>query len=90
MRWCLGPSGRRCWGAAELKRRSRAGKASTLAEKLRWGASSEFGTPVFPSEGGQDKWLWEHHLRFVTRPIVYADLGSNDFLHTSNTFFLDL
>lgn len=47
------------------------------------------GHPIFPSEGGQDYWLWWHYFRFLNRPITYADFGSNDPLVTSNSFFLD-
>ncbi|KAH8050849.1 hypothetical protein JL722_11192 [Aureococcus anophagefferens] len=78
-----------CWGAGELRRRSRVSKARTLGEKLAWGASAADGRPISPSEGGQDLWLWDHHLRWLRRPIAYADFGSNDWLHTSNTYFLD-
>ena len=47
--WCATlreePPRQPCWSAAELKRRSRAGKAATLEEKLRLGASSESVSP---------------------------------------------
>ena len=65
-------------------------KATTLEGKLAFGATSSTGTPIYPSEGGQDGWLWQAHLSKIKgRRVVYADFGSNDFLHTSNTFFLD-
>ena len=47
-----------CWGAPELKRRSGTHRAYTLAEKLRRGATSSDGAAIFPSEAGQDAWLW--------------------------------
>ena len=30
-----------------------------------------------------------HHFRYLDRPVIYADFGSNDPIFTSNTFFLD-
>lgn len=78
-----------CWGPHELKRRSGTHQATSLAEKLRRGATSSDGVAIFPSEGGQDAWLWRRHLRHLERPVVYVDVGSNEFLHTSETFFLD-
>ena len=78
-----------CWGAPELKRRSGTHRAYTLAEKLRRGATSSDGAAIFPSEAGQDAWLWRRHLRHLKREIVYVDIGSNDFLHTSESYFLD-
>lgn len=80
-----------CWTADELRRRSRqrANASLGLTEAVRIAATNARGQPIFPSEGGQERWLWMHHLRHLGRPPVYADFGSNDALHDSNTFFLD-
>ena len=87
-----------CWGAGELARRRRAARNITLMGSMEVGdidtslqiaATSQGGTPIFTSEGGQDRWLWKHHFRFFDRPPIYADFGANDPIFTSNTFFLD-
>ena len=82
------------WGGEELLRRRRccdAGNATDrgLDEIVKAAATSADGRPIFPSEGGQDRFLWLAHFQYLKRPIVYADFGSNNAVFTSNTFFLD-
>ena len=60
-----------------------------LDEIIKAAATSAAGRPIFPSEGGQDRFLWLAHFQYLKRPIVYADFGSNNAVFTSNTFFLD-
>lgn len=92
--WCMrlreDPPRQPCWGKAELKRRDAMFSKTDGDEQLRWGATNAAGEPIFPSEGGQDRWLWKHHFKWLDRPVTYADFGSNHYLHTSNTFFLDV
>lgn len=94
------PTPQPCWGARELARRRRFGVAEQRAEgielrnadigtEINYVATNEVGEYIFSSEGGQDRWLYLNHFRFLTRPIVYADFGSNDPIFTSNTFFFD-
>ena len=82
------------WGGEELQRRRRCcegGNATDggLDEIVKAAATSAAGQPIFPSEGGQDRFLWLAHFQYLKRPIVYADFGSNNAVFTSNTFFLD-
>jgi hypothetical protein len=98
--WCQDlatdkPNEQPLWGPDELTRR-RSGailqnstlRGHSLFKELNQIATDKDGLPIFPSEGGQDRWLWLNHFRFLNRAMVYADFGSNDPLFTSNTFFL--
>ena len=80
-----------CWGASELRRRHRTyrNQSLSLEDVLRTAATDDHGRPIFPSEGGQERWLWLHHFRYLKRPPVYLDFGCNDAVHDSNTFFFD-
>ena len=96
-KWCdtlLGaepPLPQPCWGASELARRHKGYQNFSLskAAALRVAATDEHGSPISPSEGGQDRWLYHHHFRYLKRPMIYADFGCNDAMHDSNTFFFD-
>jgi FkbM family methyltransferase len=99
--WCKALANKRPtkhpkWGAHELERRKKVVDQETLSNStvdldtvVKSAATNAEGTPIFPSEGGQDRWLWLNHFRKMSRPIVYADFGSNHAIFTSNTFFLD-
>ena len=77
-----------CWGAPELKRRSGTHRAYTLAEKLRRGPPLQMERPSSRPRRARTRAL-AAHLRHLKREIVYVDIGSNDFLHTSESYFLD-
>lgn len=94
------PTPQPCWGARELARRRQSSviKADekkvnlrnvVLEKELAYVATNKNGEYIFPSEGGQDRWLYLNHFRHLTRPIIYADFGANDPIFTSNTFFFD-
>lgn len=96
---CQFPRQQPCWGAEELRRRRAGAKFSassqhllprSLQEEISIAATNERGEFIFPSEGGLDRWLYKHHFRYLDRPPVYADFGSNDPIFTSNTYFLDV
>jgi FkbM family methyltransferase len=63
--------------------------SGSLETALKIAATDSKGNPIFTSEGGQDQWLWEKHFKFINRTVTYIDIGSNDPVFTSNTFFLD-
>jgi len=95
-KWCATlkgdtPPPQPCWSARELGRRGvqRSNASLGLVDALRIAATDMRGQPIFPSEGGQDRWLWTHHFHHLDRPPIYADFGSNQALHDSNTFFFD-
>mmetsp|Transcript_105668 Transcript_105668/g.169983 ORF Transcript_105668/g.169983 Transcript_105668/m.169983 type:complete len:1020 (+) Transcript_105668:17-3076(+) len=94
--WCgalmkVDPPAQPTWGAGELARRCRYLNLSDhhIDTNARTMATSADGTPIFPSEHGQDRWMWLNHFQFLDRPPVYADFGAKDAIFTSNTFFLD-
>jgi len=43
----------------------------------------------FTSQYGQDKSLWEHHFKSLSRPGVYVDVAANHYKRASNTYFFD-
>ena len=48
------------------------------------------GSPIFTSNFGLDWWLWVNHFRFlVDHAMTYLDVGANDAVFVSNTFFFD-
>lgn len=65
--------------------------STKIEANLRHMATDKNGKSVFTSEGGQDRWLWNHHFRTLAkqRKIVYLDFGANDAIFTSDTFFYD-
>ena len=82
------------WQGDELPRRRKCCDNITefgneLDAIVKTAATSDIGQPIFPSEGGQDRFLWLAHFQYLKRPMVYADFGSNHAVFTSNTFFFD-
>lgn len=98
--WCTAlavpqPPVQPTWGAVELVRRRTCcehddnATQTSLDSTVKIAATAADGLPIFPSEGGQDRWLWLNHFQYLKRPINYADFGSNHAVFTSNTFFFD-
>lgn len=41
------------------------------------------------SQRNQDYYLYTRHFKYLNRPGLYVDIGANDPVHISNTYFLD-